>query len=255
MRIPMSIELKMGESLIQLEKEVPAWPADLQGLLPVFRSITDDLVNIAVGQASADNKTISCKAGCGACCRMAVPVAEPEAFRLRDVVDAMPEPRRSRVQARFAEAMDVFRDTGLLQDMFQSPRTEEDITKIMADLHAYYAKGQACPFLEEESCSIYEERPLICRQFLVTSPAKNCSNIKGEGVERLPVPARPSRVLIALASQQKESREAVLPLIQVLEWTSENRDLSEERFAPEWVAEFGAGLQAKVDEALESEAV
>ncbi|MCX6613408.1 MAG: hypothetical protein NTW74_21490, partial [Acidobacteria bacterium] len=76
----MTIELKMGESLIRLEKEVPALTADLQGLLPVFRSITDDLVTIAIGQASAENKTISCKAGCGACCRMAVPVAEPEAF-------------------------------------------------------------------------------------------------------------------------------------------------------------------------------
>ena len=250
MKMPMSIELKQGESLIQLQAQVPAWPADLKGLLPAFRSITDDLVKISIDAAAAEAKTISCKAGCGACCRMAVPIAEPEAYRLREVIDAMPEPRRSEVLARFAAAMDVFRDTGLLDNIFQSPRTEDDITRIMAGLHAYYAKGHACPFLEQESCSIYEERPLICRQFLVTSPAENCSNIEGEGVERLPVPSRPSRALIMIASQENPSREAVLPLIQLVEWTDANRDLSEELFAPEWLAQFGAALQSKINEVL-----
>ncbi len=248
----MSIQLKLGEALIQLETEVPAWPADLQGLLPVFRSVTDDLAKIAIDAASSQHRTISCKAGCGACCHQAVPVSEPEAHRLRDVVDAMAAPQRSAVQARFAAAMDVFRDTGLLHDMFQRPRSKDDIPRVMAGLHAYYAKWHPCPFLENNSCSIYEERPLICREFMVSSPAENCSNIEGEGVERLVVPSRPSRALVMIASQQHESREAVLPLIQILEWTSENRDLSEELFAPEWVALFGAALQTKANESLQT---
>jgi len=252
MKIPMSIQLKQGETLIQLETEVPAWPADLQGLLPIFRSLTDKLVTIAIDAAATENKAISCKTGCTACCYMAVPVSEPEAYRLRDVVDAMPEPQRSAVQARFAAAMDVFRNSGLIQDMFQRPRTEEDIPKFMAGLHAYFAKWHPCPFLENDRCSIYEERPLICREFMVSSPPENCSNIQGEGVERLVVPSRPSRALAMIASQQHESRDAVLPLIQILEWTSENRDLSEELFAPEWVAQFGAALQTKANESLQT---
>jgi hypothetical protein len=53
-----------------------------------------------------------------------------------------------------------------------------------------------------------------------------------------------------IASQENPSREAVLPLIQLVEWTDANRDLSEELFAPEWLAQFGAALQSKINEVL-----
>ena len=49
---------------------------------------------------AARGEAISCKAGCGACCRQLVPVSETEAHHLRDVVEAMPEPRRAAVTAR-----------------------------------------------------------------------------------------------------------------------------------------------------------
>ena len=39
---------------------------------------------------------VSCRAGCGACCRQLVPIAEAEARRIRDLVEAMPEPRGPR---------------------------------------------------------------------------------------------------------------------------------------------------------------
>jgi Fe-S-cluster containining protein len=250
MKIPMSIQIKQGESLIQIETEAFPFPADLQDLLPVFRSITDDLVNIAIHEAATENKAISCKPGCTACCYMAVPVSEPEAYRLRALVDGMPEEQRSAVQARFSAAMDLFRNTGLLEELFQSPLTEDDIPKKMANLNAYYAKWQPCPFLENDKCSIYAERPLICREFMVSSPPENCSNIEGEGVERLLVPSRPARALIAITSHRKESGEAVLPLIQILEWTSETQDPLEVSFGPEWVALFGSALQAKTDESM-----
>jgi Fe-S-cluster containining protein len=32
-----------------------------------------------------------------------------------------------------------------------------------------------CPFLEDESCSIHPDRPLVCREYLVTSPAELCA--------------------------------------------------------------------------------
>ena len=34
----------------------------------------------------------------------------------------------------------------------------------------YFQLGIPCPFLEEESCSIYHDRPITCREYLVTSP-------------------------------------------------------------------------------------
>jgi hypothetical protein len=33
----------------------------------------------------------------------------------------------------------------------------------------YFLQGVACPFLEAESCGIHPDRPLACREYLVTS--------------------------------------------------------------------------------------
>ncbi len=47
----------------------------------------------------------------------------------------------------------------------------------------YFHLGIACPFLEDESCSIHADRPISCREYLVTSPAVNCADPK-PGIDR-----------------------------------------------------------------------
>jgi Fe-S-cluster containining protein len=121
--------------------------------------------------------SISCKAGCGACCRMLVPISELEAQRLREVVHAMPEPRRSHVLARFAEAVRQLDAAGLLPQLRRVEQWTDN--EFQAMTRAYFERQIACPFLEAESCSIYEERPITCREYLVTSPAEKCARPAG----------------------------------------------------------------------------
>ena len=59
----------------------------------------------AVVAAAEAGKAISCHKGCGACCRQLVPISRTEGERLVTLVDAMPEPRRAAVLARFADAL------------------------------------------------------------------------------------------------------------------------------------------------------
>ena len=72
---------------------------------------------------------------------------------------------------------------------------------------AYFALGIPCPFLEEESCSIHPDRPLVCREYLVTSPAELCAGPTQEGVTPVPVP----KVSLAARGLQDE-REEWFPL-------------------------------------------
>ena len=84
----------------------------------------------------------------------------------------MPEPRRTEVRARFADAVAKIEAAGLLPEAraFDSLPDEQYLA-----LHPrYFALQIACPFLEDESCSIYSQRPLVCREYLVTSPAEYC---------------------------------------------------------------------------------
>jgi len=87
----------------------------------------------------------------------------------------------------------------------------------------YFKLGLPCPFLEHESCSIHENRPASCREYLVTSPSANCSAPTAENIQMVELPARLLRVLYRFGDRQAEghARWMLLPLL--LEWAAAHR--------------------------------
>ena len=125
-----------------------------------------------VKTAEKSGKSISCKAGCGACCRQLVPITPTEAYNLRDLIESLPEPRRSDIRARFAEARRKLDEAGLLEKLLHPETVGDELRAVGME---YFRLGIACPFLEAESCSIYPDRPIACREYLVTSPAEGAA--------------------------------------------------------------------------------
>ncbi len=82
--VPPTITLDLGGHRVALDVDVPDSPATARVALPLARAAAD--------AATAHAGPVSCGPGCAACCRELVPVAEPEAFALAAVVEAMPEP-------------------------------------------------------------------------------------------------------------------------------------------------------------------
>ena len=62
---------------------VPAKPVKPMRMLPIFQAMASSFVDTSIEEIEAQGKKISCKAGCGACCRQAVPLAEIEAYQNR----------------------------------------------------------------------------------------------------------------------------------------------------------------------------
>jgi hypothetical protein len=102
---------------------------------------------------------------------------------------------------------------------------------------AYFALGVPCPFLEEESCSIHPDRPLVCREYLVTSPAELCAGPVQEGVTPVPVP----KLSLAARRLQEES-ETWFPLALLMAWSRTPRTPATRRPGTEWVQRFLRGL-------------
>src|SRR5262249_25604325 len=75
------------------------------------------------------------------------------------------------------------------------------------------------PFLEDESCSIYADRPLICREYLVTSPAEDCSRLFEVPVARVEVPVRMGGVMIQLTHKIAGAPLEGIPIVLALEWS------------------------------------
>src|SRR5438034_8866097 len=87
-----TVEFTVDGNLIRARIPVPAGPARLSDLLPACHAVSEAVVGIAAEKTAARGKPISCKAGCGACCRQLAPIAEPEARAIGHLVATLPEP-------------------------------------------------------------------------------------------------------------------------------------------------------------------
>jgi Fe-S-cluster containining protein len=211
-----TVDLKVARSRLQFKLTVPDGPTRKSELLPLFRSLTDTVVEAAVDAAQAGGYTVSCRKGCGACCRQVVPISDVEAESIRALVDALPEPRRTAIVERFERARDVLADAGLLETLRASRRVPAGDAEALGI--AYFRLGIACPFLEDEACSIHAERPLACREYLVTTPAANCAQPTRDTIHCVPVPARVSRAIRRIDEDVPPGEEPWLPLVLALEW-------------------------------------
>ena len=224
------------EEPVELEVTVPKAPVTLTRMLPIFQGITNDFVNMSEDNADQLGGKVSCQKGCGACCRQAVPIAEVEAYQLAELVENMPEPRRTEIKRKFAEGVKHFHDNKWFERMENYPNlsTKERETVVME----YFYDDIACPFLEDESCGIHLDRPLSCREYLVTSPAENCQNPTAKTIKMLPIPAKASKSLQIFGTSEKVKNLVFLPLIRAMEWAEENPIEMNELPAEVWMKEF-----------------
>ncbi|MFO0587098.1 MAG: YkgJ family cysteine cluster protein [Polyangiaceae bacterium] len=204
-------------------------PTRAQELLPLARAISEGVTAIAVAHEEAEGKRISCAKGCGACCQQLVPVSPLEAARLAEVVEAMPRERRREIVKRFEKAVKRLEQVGLLDP--RRPRGEAALVSTKTDpkeawedaSRRYFEAKIPCPMLEDGACSIYPERPTVCREYLVTTPAERCATL-GEGVRTTPRPLRMHEALTATTNELFGREDVGLPLTLSLEWAAAHRD-------------------------------
>lgn len=222
-----NLHLQVGTLSVQGRITVPLDMVKPQAVLPALQSLVNAVVTATEQELAGSRKTISCKAGCGACCHQAVPISAPEAYFLHDLVEAMPQPRRDTIKARFAAIGRRLRDAGLYDRSMdiRSPDRAFD--------RAYFDLDLPCPFLEDENCSIHADRPLICREYLVTSPASRCSRPHDGGIEGVPIPK-----LSALLRRVADVDTQALTLSVALDWVTAHPDTLPRRRGTEWIEDF-----------------
>ena len=218
-----TLRLSVGALQIAHPITVPNAAVPAADVLPALQG----LVNAVVTAAEA-GQAISCRKGCGACCRQLVPISRTEGERLLALVEAMPKERRKEIKRRFAAAEAVLLPAGFGD---RAGKSDRELST------SYFPLGVACPFLEDESCSIHADRPLICREYLVTSPAELCQSPVQEGVTPVAVP----KVSLAARKLQDEKDEW-FPLALLMSWARTRPKTSARRTGPEWVQRFLKGV-------------
>jgi Fe-S-cluster containining protein len=212
-----SFQVPVGGGFLNATATLPTGRTTLTQLLPVIQNIENAILARVGEEANEAGTPISCRAGCGACCRQMVPVSFFEAEALAEWFETLPEQRRLELEGRFHRALLTLRDAGVIEKLVGDEwmLDKEAATQMAVD---YFHAGVPCPFLEDESCSIHPIRPLSCREYLVTSPPALCKDPSVNQVAGVQLPVKLSRVLFAFGQKMAQDRRGWLPLIFLMAW-------------------------------------
>ena len=202
---------------LQASARVPTGRTTLTELLPIVRNIENVIVDRLTHEVAQAGSPISCRAGCAACCRQMVPVNLFEAEALTDWMRTLPQERQDELARRFHGALVALRDAGVIDKILASEWTveNEEATELAIDyFHAYVA----CPFLENENCTIHPIRPLACREYLVVSPPELCQDPSVNDVSGVRLPLKLSRVLYSFGREIDQDPRGWIPLVFLLAW-------------------------------------
>jgi Fe-S-cluster containining protein len=221
-RTTATIALSIQGERFDARMMVPSENTTCSRLLPVFRALAAAIVGVGVERSGKEGKTVSCSRGCGACCRQLVPISATEAREIRALVRNLEEPRRREVEDRFREARHRLDAAGFSEQLMSAqPLASGESDRFGLE---YFHLGIPCPFLEDEACSIYEDRPIACREYLVTSDPVHCAQPSAETVACVPVAARVSTALARLDHRADKPGRAWVPLILAPLWAEQNPD-------------------------------
>ena len=193
-------ELKVVDELLPLRIGVHNSTAKLADLAPIARELSSKIADVGLRHFKRNGKTFPCRKGCATCCHYIVVLAAPDAFRLVEEVHKMLPQRRTEVKKSFRKANEWFEQhTGNFQQ---------------TDGLSWSGKLRyPCPFLHNNHCTIYENRPIICREWIVTGTEQKC--VEDKKVRRLVPSVHIGDVLKQLAAklEDKPCEDVILPAV------------------------------------------
>ena len=199
--------------------------AGLSAMAPLARALSTKLALATLERLRESGKSVPCCKGCSACCSYLIPLSVPEAFCMAEELSALP-PEKGRVLLQ--SSLDTAKT--ILEQMPEDFNTDEspaDSGIRSSQLGAWYAGLKLhCPFLSDNLCVMYDQRPIACREHVVTGSVASC-NIEGTDepdVTKMPVSVLECLGRLAAELEQSDVEAIMLPL--ALPWAQENTERS-----------------------------
>jgi Fe-S-cluster containining protein len=215
--VSVEFSVRVGDGQFTANAVVPTGHTNLTQILPVIQSLESSFIRVVEAQLHEAGRSISCKAGCAACCRQMVPLSIFEAEALSAWIATLPEERAQALLERFHRTLLALRDAGLIDRIVDKDWVTDGEARTRLAL-TYFRAGVPCPFLEDENCTIHPIRPLACREYLVSSPPEFCADPSTLPIAPVHLRMQLSRVLFGLGSALEQDPRGWIPLVFLPAW-------------------------------------
>lgn len=220
------MKLDIFNEKINIQINIEKDRARLADIVPLALSISTKINDLVIKNIQNNGQQIPCKKGCSACCkRCLVPLSVPEAFKLKDEVERAPTNLQNSINRNCIIASQHLLKQKSTKNFIGhlSDSNPENQVRLNNISDWYTSLNLACPFLHQDICTIYEQRPLSCREHFIIGSAGGCQN-KDSSAKVVDMPVRMSNVLVQLASELEGTQEQAVILPLALLWCEDNRE-------------------------------
>ncbi len=212
--------------------------ARLADIVPLARTVSAKITDVVVEKIRSDGGRIPCCQSCSACCYYLVPLSVPEAFRLREEILARPQyQQRLMLRACLLAARRILSRKPPKSFVGQTkPGSLGSLAEPNVVASWYASLKLACPFHYKGVCTIYEQRPLACREHFVKGSARACRGRRGTA-KVVEMPVRVVDVLGQLASELEGMKVEAVAIPLALPWCEENLERHERTWSAAMMVE------------------
>jgi Fe-S-cluster containining protein len=201
--------------------------ARLADIVPLATAVSEKIQHVITDNISANGQRIPCQAGCCTCCRFIIPLSVPEVFRMREYVFSRTTFEKNLIIRSFLLAARKVFQQKPPYFILDNPKNSEKSNIASKKLSDWYLKlNLYCPFLCDGLCTAYEDRPVACREHLVTGSSRGC---RGQKIKAkvVPIPVSMVDVLGKLTAELEGAMEEAVMLPLAFLWYEHNlhRDL------------------------------
>ncbi len=191
----------------KLRVRVPVGFAPIDSLVEPLYQICDAALALELSTTP-----VSCKAGCSVCCHQLIPLSGAEVLYLEGLLASFPRGKRRKIS------------TALRHLREKSQRLIATANDGQQSFHRrYFNQNTACPFLDEGRCGIYAQRPLVCREYHVSSPSIHCKNPYDKPVERVARGLNLGALMCVFSAKILGTDKYPIPMFLVGDWRRKNR--------------------------------
>lgn len=225
-----SLDFDILGGTVHFRISVARGQARLSDIAPLARRLSTKLALVVLERLGEKGEFVPCRKGCSTCCSYLIPLSVPEVFRFREEVLAMPAEQGRAVLRLCLDTAERILEVGPGEfDTSGLAETDEQI-EINRVGRWYGGLEAACPLVSDGLCTLYEQRPIVCREHIVTGSALLC---QAERTDKSHVVAMPVSVVQALGElaaelEQSDIEAVMLPL--ALPWAEEHIWRSQRRW-------------------------
>jgi Fe-S-cluster containining protein len=221
-----SLDLDIVGESTQFRIRVEDKQAKLADIVPMARLLSTRIIQSVQNILAGNGIAVPCGKGCAVCCHYLTLLSVPEAFRMMEEIMLMPQEQFNDVKQYCLKIAEQYEKQLLKYGAFNVSLNTNIVNEpqLMEIAEWYFKKKLPCPFLHNNLCTIYGQRPVACREYLVSGSVLRCQANDDETARKVRVPILIANALTFLSSELEHREQERVAVPYIFDWHTQKME-------------------------------